>query len=106
RTGRCASSSWWCTRRERTPETARAAVNRGVLRFFDLAAAYRNQVFGHGAPHLPAFYEDLGPLLLAAAREVLRPDCLFGGLTLAVATSRRFALTRLAAPSAAAAVSS
>src|SRR4051812_27514380 len=31
-----------------TPEAARDASRRGVLGFFDLVAAYRNQVFGHG----------------------------------------------------------
>jgi hypothetical protein len=64
---------------------ARDASRQGILGFFSLVAAYRNQVFGHGAQRLPAFYEELGPLLLAAAAEVLREECLFGGLTLAVA---------------------
>jgi hypothetical protein len=67
------------------PEQARDAARQGVLGFFTLVAAYRNQVFGHGAQRLPAYYEDLGPLLLDAACEVLSQECLFGGLTLAVA---------------------
>jgi hypothetical protein len=68
-----------------TPEQAREASRQGVLGFFNLLAAYRNQVFGHGAQRLSAFYEELGPLLLAATAEVLQQECLFGGLTLAVA---------------------
>ena len=67
------------------PEAARQAAARGILGFFDLVAAYRNQVFGHGAQRPPAFYDELGGLLLAASAEVLRRDALFGGLTLAVA---------------------
>jgi WD40 repeat protein/serine/threonine protein kinase len=66
-------------------EPARDAARQGILGFFALAAAYRNQVFGHGAQRLPAFYEELGPLLLAATAEVLREECLFAHLTLAVA---------------------
>ena len=68
-------------------EVARDGSRQGILGFFTLIAAYRNQVFGHGAQRLPAFYEELGPLLLDAASEVLREECLFGGLTLAVARS-------------------
>src|SRR5688572_19700915 len=66
-------------------EKARNAAGHGILGFFNLVAAYRNQVFGHGAQRIPAFYEELGPLLLDATCEVLERDCLFGGLTLAVA---------------------
>jgi eukaryotic-like serine/threonine-protein kinase len=70
------------------PDLARDGARQGIIGFFALVAAYRNQVFGHGAQRLPAFYEELGPLLLAAAAEVLREECLFGGLTLAVARLR------------------
>ncbi|MBI4605984.1 MAG: hypothetical protein HY721_28805 [Planctomycetes bacterium] len=66
-------------------DLARDAARQGILGFFNLVAAYRNQVFGHGAQRLLAFYEELGPLLLDACLEVLRQECLFGGLTLAVA---------------------
>jgi serine/threonine protein kinase len=68
-----------------TPEQARDASRQGILGFFNLIAAYRNQVFGHGAQRVPAFYDDLGPLLQNAVVEVLGHECLFGGLTLAVA---------------------
>ena len=53
--------------------------------FFDLLAAYRNEVIAHGGHRPTAFYDDLGPLLLRAAVEVLGRVELFGGLTLAVA---------------------
>ncbi|MFM9960603.1 MAG: protein kinase domain-containing protein [Planctomycetaceae bacterium] len=66
-------------------EQVRDATRRGVLGFFDLIAAYRNQVFGHGAARLPAYYEAIGPLLFEALCEVLQQRCLFGDLTLAVA---------------------
>jgi WD40 repeat protein/serine/threonine protein kinase len=67
------------------PEQARAAARQGILGFFGLMTTYRNVVFGHGGKRTAAYYEELGPLLLAAVEEVLRQDCLFGGLTLAVA---------------------
>src|ERR1700722_11027345 len=68
-----------------TPEQARDAARQGVIGFFNLMAAYRNQVFGHGAQRLPAFYDEFGPLLLDAVCEVLRQESLFGNLSLAVA---------------------
>jgi hypothetical protein len=37
-------------------DLARDAARQDVLGFFNLVAAYRNQVFGHGAQRLPAFY--------------------------------------------------
>jgi hypothetical protein len=67
------------------PETASQAARRGIMGFFELVASYRNQVFGHGAQRPPAFYDELGGLLLAASAEVLHSEALFGGLTLAVA---------------------
>jgi eukaryotic-like serine/threonine-protein kinase len=77
-----------------TPEQARADGQQGVLGFFNLVAAYRNQVFGHGAQRLPGFYEELGPVLLQAICEVLGQECLFGGLILAVARLQADAVGR------------
>lgn len=66
-------------------DLARAATQQGVLGFFELIAAYRNEVIGHAAQRPTAFYEEMGPLLLNATCEVLRQSCLFDGLTLVVA---------------------
>lgn len=68
-----------------TPELVRVPLRQGVLGFFNLVAAYRNQIFGHGAQRSPAYYEEVGPLLLEAVLAVLRLPFLFGGLHLAVA---------------------
>jgi hypothetical protein len=67
------------------PQQARDASRQGILGFFNLIATYRNQVFGHGSQRVPDFYEQHGPRLLVAVREVLEQRCLFGHLTLAVA---------------------
>jgi serine/threonine protein kinase len=67
-----------------TRDQVRDSVRQGVLGFFNLVAAYRNQVFGHGAHRSAAYYEEAGSLLLEAAAEVLRQPVLFGGLILAV----------------------
>ena len=43
-----------------------------LLELFDSLVQYRNAVFGHGGPRETAFFEqDLGPLLLPAATDVL-----------------------------------
>src|SRR5208337_5217577 len=68
-----------------TPEQVRDPVRQGVIGFFTLIAAYRNQVFGHGAQRPTVYYEEVGPLLLEAVLVVLRLPSLFGDLHLAVA---------------------
>jgi serine/threonine protein kinase len=68
-----------------TPEQVRDPLRQGALGFFTIVAAYRNQVFGHGAQRPTGYYEEVGPLLLDAVLAVLRLPFLFGGLQLAVA---------------------
>ena len=63
----------------------REPLKLGAQGFFDLVTTYRNKVLGHGAVPLPAFLEKMGPLLLAAAEEVLGLPSLLGGLSLAFA---------------------
>jgi eukaryotic-like serine/threonine-protein kinase len=67
------------------PQLARDASAQGVLGFFNLIVAYRNQVIGHGAQRRQRFYEDVGPILHDAVVEVLAQDCLWGTMSLAVA---------------------
>ncbi len=48
-----------------------------LLQVFDALVQYRNGVFGHGGPRFEAFYEqEMGPLFLPAATEILTADLL------------------------------
>ncbi|MBK6517246.1 MAG: serine/threonine protein kinase [Polyangiaceae bacterium] len=60
------------------------ARKNGLLGFFDLLVAYRNRVIGHSGQRVPAFYEEVGLLLLDVVAEVLDGPELFGELDLVV----------------------
>jgi serine/threonine protein kinase len=79
------SHSEWEEEPPLSRELASTAGRAGILGFFDLIAAYRNQVFGHGGQRLPGFYAEVGLLLLEAVKSVLNRPCLFGDLLLSVA---------------------
>lgn len=64
------------------PDASRQSLRRGVLGFFDIVVAYRNEVIGHGAQRSNAFYDALGELLLDATCEALSSPALFGGMEL------------------------
>ncbi|MEZ4321789.1 MAG: serine/threonine-protein kinase [Myxococcota bacterium] len=68
-------------------EVRRTAVRGGIDGFLDAVVAYRNEVLGHGAQRDERFYEAIGPLLLAAALELLETDALVGGLSLVAPTA-------------------
>ena len=64
-------------------EVARRAVPGGVLGFFDLLTAYRNEVIGHGAQRSDMYCDTFAALLLDALGEVLSCEALFDGLVMA-----------------------
>jgi eukaryotic-like serine/threonine-protein kinase len=66
-------------------ELARRSRQRGVLGFFELLVAYRNEVIGHGAQRPASFYQTYADRLLAAGADVLSSPALLGGLRLAIA---------------------
>ncbi|MCB9674691.1 MAG: protein kinase [Alphaproteobacteria bacterium] len=68
-------------------ELRKSSVRAGVRGFLDVLVQYRNEVLGHGAQRDEAFYGRLGPLLLAAALELLDSDTVLGGLSLVVPTA-------------------
>ena len=60
------------------------AEKRGLVGFFDLLVAYRNEVVGHGAQRSQRFYAELADLLIDALAEVLALPEILGGLSLAL----------------------
>ena len=66
-----------------SPQVAAEARLGGVIGFFSLVVAYRNDVLGHASQRSNAFYDEMGPVLLASLCEVLSCSALFGGLDLA-----------------------
>lgn len=63
-------------------DAARKSLKRGVMGFFEVIVAYRNDVIGHGAQRSDAFYDELGEKILNATIEVLKAPCLLGGMEL------------------------
>lgn len=69
-------------------QDSRQYIRRGVLGYFEFLNAYRNIVLGHGAQRNRQFYEQMYPLLLLAAKEVLTSPCLFGSCQLFYSVNR------------------
>jgi tRNA A-37 threonylcarbamoyl transferase component Bud32 len=65
-----------------TADAIREPLRHGLLGFFELLVAYRNNVLGHGAQRDAAFYARFADLMLDATCAVLASDALFDGLAL------------------------
>ncbi len=61
-------------------EVARRATQGGLLGFFELLTAYRNEVIGHGAQRPDSYCDTFFPLLLDAMLDVLASESLFDGM--------------------------
>jgi serine/threonine protein kinase len=68
-------------------ETARRAVSGGLLGFFELLTAYRNEVIGHGAQRSDAYCDTFAGLILDGMFDVLDSEALFDGLRMGRAVS-------------------
>lgn len=59
------------------PDGAHSAVARtSIAELVDALVRYRNDVIGHGAARSEDFYDEMAPLLLSAAEELLAPGAL------------------------------